>query len=93
MKPFKLSMEKGDGMELYGQGETLTLAIVNLIRAVDQYGDAADRRNIVDALAELRDGDAGHPALTSARLALGLPARCPCGDMTVDDCAGECGRP
>ena len=74
MKPFKVSMEKGDGMELYGQAETLTGALVNLIRAVDEYGDASDRENILDALTELRDGDAGHPALTSARLQLGLAA-------------------
>ncbi len=66
-------MMKGDGMELYGQGETLTGAIVNLIRAVDEYGDTTDRQSILDALAELRDGGAGHPALTSARIALVVP--------------------
>ncbi len=71
MKPFRISMDKGDGRELFGQGETITGALVNLIRAVDEYGDASDRATIVDALAELRDGEAGHPALTSARIELG----------------------
>ena len=55
MKPFKVSMEKGDGMELYGQGHSLTEALANLIRAVDEYGDRSDKVSIMEATDDLRD--------------------------------------
>ncbi len=61
MKPFKISMMKGDGMELYGQGETLLHALGNLVRAVDEYGDTSDKESMMGALADLKEmQDASH---------------------------------
>lgn len=46
-------MEKGDGMELYGQGHSLKEALANLIRAVDEYGDRSDKASIMEATDDL----------------------------------------
>ncbi len=55
MKPFRIAMEKGDGLELYGQGETLVDAVQNLIRAVDEFGDDLDKRAVIVNCADLLD--------------------------------------
>ena len=93
MKPFKIAMEKGDGLELYGQGETLVEAMQNLVRAVDEYGDDLDKREMIVQCADLLNC-MPHPCPDPKMLRALVEAgpRCPCGDMTVNDCAGECGR-
>ncbi len=53
MKPFRISMEKGDGNELFGQGETLCEAFGNLVKAVAEFGDESDEDSVMDAAAEL----------------------------------------
>ena len=55
MKPFKISMLKDEGTELYGQGETLAEAMANLIKAVDEYGDRSDKASMLEASADLLD--------------------------------------
>ena len=89
-------------MELFGQGESLVDAMQNLIRAVDEYGDDLDKRTVIVECADLLERmphPCPDPDMLRALVAA-VPeevpdgrARCPCGDMTVDDCAGECGRP
>ena len=55
MKAFRISMDKGDGRELFGQGETLCEAMANLIRAIDEYGDRSDKRACLESAADLLD--------------------------------------
>lgn len=56
MKPFKVSMLKDEGRELYGQGETLLEAIAMLVRAIDEYGDASDKVSMMEATDDLNNG-------------------------------------
>ena len=53
MKPFRISMEKGDGQELFGQGKTLCEAFGNLVKAVAEFGDESDEESVMDAAEEI----------------------------------------
>ena len=87
-KPFKISIQIDELRELYGQGNTLLDAMVNLGHAVNEYGDQEDKAALAHGWGELAGALRDFHSVAAA-----LQAPCPCGRMTVNDCAGECEAP